>query len=63
MSDNERKEFIKENSKMIGKSFIELMILQGYNLNWNNELHKQIKLFEDFINHIIKKFCKFKIFL
>ena len=25
------------------------MILQGYNLNWTNELHKQIKLFEDFI--------------
>ena len=33
MSDHERKEFIKENSKMIGKSFIELM--------FNREFHKR----------------------
>ena len=33
MSDHERKEFIKKNSKMIGKSFIELM--------FNREFHKR----------------------
>ena len=34
MSDHDRKEFIKENSKMIGKSFIELM--------FNRDFHKRI---------------------
>ena len=36
MSYNERKEFIKENSKMIGKSFIELM----FNREFHNRSHK-----------------------
>ena len=35
--------------KLCEEKNIALMILQGYNLNWTNELHKQIKLFENFI--------------
>tara|TARA_Y100001970_G_scaffold88125_1_gene111247 strand:- start:14039 stop:14689 length:651 start_codon:yes stop_codon:yes gene_type:complete len=35
--------------KLCQEKDTELMIIQGYELNWTNELHKQIKLFEDFV--------------
>ena len=44
MSPYERKEFIKENSKMIGKSFIELMFNKEFQSHINKINYKRIEL-------------------
>ena len=44
MSDHERKEFIKENSKMIGKSFIELMFNRDFHKRSNRIKYKKDQL-------------------
>ena len=44
MSDHERKEFIKENSKMIGKSFIELMFNREFHKRSHKIKYKKIQL-------------------
>ena len=44
MSRHERKEFIKENSKMIGKSFIELMFNREFQRYINKINYKKIEL-------------------
>ena len=41
MSSRERKEFIKENSKMIGKSFIELMFNREFQRRINKIKYKK----------------------
>ena len=41
MSSRERKEFIKENSKMIGKSFIELMFNREFQRRINKINYKK----------------------
>ena len=41
MSSRERKEFIKENSKMIGKSFIELMFNREFQMRINKINYKK----------------------
>ena len=44
MSDHDRKEFIKENSKMIGKSFIELMFNRDFHKRSNRIKYKKDQL-------------------
>ena len=44
MSDHDRKEFIKENSKMIGKSFIELMFNRDFHRRSNRIKYKKDQL-------------------
>ena len=44
MSDHDRKEFIKENSKMIGKSFIELMFNRDFHKRSNRIRYKKDQL-------------------
>ncbi len=44
MLPHERKEFIKENSKMIGKSFIELMFNREFQRHFNKINYKKIEL-------------------
>ena len=49
MSDHDRKEFIKENSKMIGKSFIELMFNREFQrrinkINYKKKVYQNLKL-------------------
>ena len=44
MSDHDRKEFIKENSKMIGKSFIELMFNRDFHKRRNRIKYKKDQL-------------------